>query len=176
MVKIIKKTSVCSSPEDLSVRKKAIVFSMNQAIAQQIKRQLEKKKFFVCLVDDEKNLLSQIDQVEPQIILMDVMALASHSFLEIVAEVFVWMRGRARAINKFLDTPSQYLWEHSKIILFKSDSEMTAMDSLTAQVADTDELVYQCSLLGNVKYIGLYLSFSFLDKMRTLVENFDGGQ
>lgn len=173
MVKIIKKTSVLSSFGDLGVRGKVVVFSMNQTIAQQMKRQLEKKNFFVCLVFDEKDLLPQINQVDPQIILMDVVAATIRSFPEIVAEVFAWMRGRARAINKFLDTPSQYLWEHSKIILFKSDSEMTATGSLTAQMADTDELVYQCSLFGNVKYIGLYLSFSFLDKMRSLVENFD---
>jgi hypothetical protein len=173
MAKITKKIPVRSSFEDLSVRKKVIVFSMNQVIAQQMKRQLEKKNFFVCLVHNEKDLLPQINQADPQIILMDVVASAICPFPALVAEVFVWMRGRARAINKFLDTPSQYLWEHSKIILFKSDSEMTATGSLPAQLADTDELVYQCSLVGNVKYIGLYLSFSFIDKMRSLVENFD---
>ena len=173
MAKIHKKQSVYSVNEDLNVHKKVLVFSMNLVIADQIKRQLEKKNFYVCLVSDEKSLLSQIDEFDPKVILMDVATSTQRLFQDIVAEIFLWIRGRARAINKFLDTPSQYLWEYSKVILFKSDSEMSATGSLTAQMADTDELVYQCSLFGPVKYIGIYLTFSFINKMRSVVENFD---
>ena len=133
-------------------------------------QQLEKKNLFVWLVSDEKQLVSQLEQSDPELILVEVNASTIRPLDVIVAEIFAWMRARARAINKLLDSTSQYLWQHSQVILFKSDSEITATGSLTAEMADTDDIVRQCLLWGDVKYIGLYSSFSFMSKIRPTLE------
>ncbi len=156
---------------DESMCKKILVFCMDHLLAKQIVQQLEKRDFLVCLVNDERKLFAQLDQADPELILIDISVLTSRPLDVIVAEIFAWMRTRARAINKFLHTPSQYLWQHCKVVLFKSDSEISATGSLTAEMADTDELVRLCSLLGDVKYIGLYSSFSFISKIRPFLEN-----
>lgn len=167
----INKTSKANGDKE-SFRKKALVFCADQSLSKQIVDQLKKKDILVWLASDERNLFMQLDQAEPDLILIDVNVPASRSLEKIVAEIFAWMRTRARAINKLLHTPSQYLWQHCKIVLFKGESEISATGSLAAEIADTDELVRLCSLLGDVKYIGLYSPFSFIPKIRQLWENF----
>lgn len=172
MPKINKDKDPQAASPDQGMRKKVLVFCMEYPLARQIVQQLEKKELLVRLVNDERELLSQLDQVDPELILIDVNAPTNRSLDIIVADIFVWMRTRARAINKLLHTPSQYLWQHCKIVLFKSDSEISTTGSLAAEMADTDELVRLCSLLGDVKYIGLYSPFSFIPKIRPFLENF----
>lgn len=165
---IIKKTS---GPEENGQRK-IFVFATDNSAAGQMTDQLKKKGFFVWHVNDERKLLADLDSVDPELILMQINALVKRPFEQIVEDVFLWMRNRARAINKFLDTPSQYLWQHSKIILFKSETHLTPTGSLAADIADDDELVRACSLLGEVKYIGGYSPLSFIGKIGALVEDF----
>ncbi len=172
MGKVKKTIPPQQSNQPESGQRRVLVFCTDNSVAKQIVDQLSKKNFLVWHVDDERKLLTQLDHVDPELILMQINALLTRSFETIVAEVFLWMRARARAINKFLDTPSQYLWQHSRIILFKSETQITPTGSLMADIADDDELVRVCSLLGDVKYIGTYSFFSFIPKIRFLIENF----
>lgn len=172
MPKINKNKDFLAPSADQGARKKVLVFCMDHLLANQIIQQLEKKDILAWLVNDEKKILEQLDRADPELILIDINAPTSRSLEVIVSEIFVWMRTRARAINKLLHTPSQYLWQHCKVVLFKGDSEISATGSLAAEMADTDELVRLCSLLGDVKYIGLYSPFSFIPKIRTFLENF----
>ena len=81
-----------------------LVFVMDNSLAKQIAEQLEKKNVIVCLVSDERKLTKELDQADPELILIQLNAPTGRPLDQIVAQVFAWMRLRARAINKFLDT------------------------------------------------------------------------
>ncbi len=171
MAKIKKIIPIKVEGGEQNARKKVLVFCMDNALAKQIVQQLQRNSLLVWFINEEKKLLSALDQADPELILIEINAPTNRPLDKIVAEIFVWMRTRARAINKFLDTPSQYLWQYSKIVLFESESPLTPTRLLAAEMADTDELVRLCSLLGDVKYIGIYSPFSFMSKLRPLLEN-----
>lgn len=167
VAKVVKKIS---SESGFAGRQRALVFCMSRRIGQQIKEQLEKKNMRVWLVTEERKLLSELDDADAELIFIEINAPTNKTIDQIVVDVFSWMRNRARSINKLLNSPSQYLWERSRIILFKSDFEITSTSSIAGDVADTDDLVRQCSLLGNIQYAGLYSPLSFISKVRALIE------
>lgn len=167
MSKVARKTS----PEaGFSGRHNALVFCTLRSVGQQIVQQLERKNMRVWLVNDEQKLLSKLNEADPDLIVLEINATVTKPIEQIVPDIFIWMRGRAREINKVLNTPSKYLWERAKIVLFKSDVEMTPTGSRSADMADTDDVVRQCNLSGDVKYIGIYSSFSFIGKVRMVLE------
>lgn len=154
----------------LSGRERAIVFCMYSRVGQQICQQLEKKKIEVCLVTDEAKLAAKLKEMDPDLILVEINASTAKPIYQLVGDIFVWMRNRAREINKVLNSPSKYLWERAKVVLFKSEVDITATGSLSSDMADTDDIVRECSMLGNVHYIGIYSSLSFISKLRSLLQ------
>lgn len=167
MAKVVRKISNETVRTD---PKKAVVFGSDARTLRQICDQLGKKNMRVWPLSDEKLLLLKLNEADPDLILVEINAVTHKPIDKIVADIFIWMRARARAINKILESPSQYLWQRSKVVLFKSDSEITATGSLSADVADIDDVVRQCSFYGDVKYIGLYASMSFISKIRPLID------
>ncbi len=157
-------------PFDTGGPKKVLVFCVHKSVGKQIVQQLEKRNVRTWLVEDEKRWPRALADFDPELILIEINAPMTRAIEGLVSDVFAWMRGRARSINKALNSPSQYLWEHSKVLLFKSESEITSAISLTAEMADTDEIVRKCLLVGDVKYIGLYSSLSFLSQIRMFLE------
>lgn len=166
MAKPIKK----AAPDSGFAGRRAVVFCMARSIGQQIVQQLEKKNMQTALVSDEQKLLAKLNEIDPDLVLIQIDAPTNKPITQMVPDVFSWMRGRAREINKVLNTPNRYLWEKAKVILFKSDVEITATSSVSAQMADTDDIIRQCNEYGDVKYIGIYSSFSFIGKIRALIE------
>ncbi len=171
MAKIIKKIFPQSTALQPVDRLKVLVFATDHLLLKQIAGLLEKKNVLIWLVSDERKLSRELEQADPELILMQLNATTIRPLDQIVADVFVWMRKRARAINKLLDTPSHYLWQHSKVVLFEGESQITPTGSLSAQIADTDEMIRLCQLLGDVKYIGEFSSYSFMSKMRPFLED-----
>lgn len=152
--------------KDPDGRRRALVFCANTSVARQMAQQMEKRNFLVWMVTSEERLLVRLEESDPQLILIDLFAPTKRRLDAIVSDVFKWMRGRARTINKLLGTPNQFLWEHSRVVLFKSDEEMSPAGSLATDIADIDEMIRLCSLAGNVRYIGLFSPLSFISKIR----------
>ena len=167
MAKPIKK----AAPDSGFAGRRAVVFCMARSIGQQIVQQLEKRNMQVALVSDELKLLAKLQEIDPDLVLIQVDAPVNNPVIRIVPDVFAWMRGRAREINKALNTPNRYLWEKAKVILFKCDVEISSISSVSAQIADTDNIIQQCHQYGDVKYIGIYSAFSFIGKIRALIEH-----
>ena len=167
---VAKSTLKLNPDSGFAGRQRALVFCVYRRVGQQISQQLEKKNMKVWLVSEEQKLLSQLNEADPDLILIEINAPTVKPIEQIMADVFAWMRGRAREIKKVLNSPSKYLWEHSRVILFKSDVEISSTTSLTAEMADTDDVVRQCNLIGDVKYVGVYYPLSFIAKVRALLE------
>ncbi len=150
--------------------RRVVVFCMAQNTAKRIAQHLEKRQIRVWIVGDEKKLLGQLQEADPELILLEANASTDKPLEEIVAEIFAWMRKRCREINQILGTPSSYLWQHSKIILFESGREMTASGSLSADMADTEYLIRKCAVAGEVHHIGAYSPLNFMSEIRPFLE------
>ncbi len=170
MARIDKTKSWSENDDAADAQKKVVVFCTLTSVAEQIAQFLEKKNMRVLVYDDDRMFLTRLESIDPELVFIEVNAAASRPIQEIVAEVFIWMRARARKINTYLNSPSRYFWQNAKIIIFKSDSQITGAGSMAAEIADTDEIIRQCGLLGEIKYIGLYSSFSFMTKIRSYLE------
>ena len=170
MAKVIKKTPDVPVADEIKGPKTALIFGMNGRPLKRMAEQLEKEGLLVEVVSDEKKLLLKLYDVDPDLIFVEINAPTQKAPEDHVADIFAWMRARVRAINKFLDSPSHMLWQKSRVVLFKTESEMGATGSLGAEIADTDELILKCGQLGNVQYIGIYSFWSFMSKIRPLLD------
>lgn len=174
MAKITKKISPEENANGEIFRPKVLIFATDALVAGQMAVGLKNRDVGVRFVNDERKLLEELERIDPDLILLQLNASITSPLDQIVGEIFKWMRSRARSVNKFLNTPSQYLWQHAKVVLFESESQINPTDSLSAQIADTDETIRLCQLLGDVKYIGVYSPFSFIAKIWPFLENLYG--
>ncbi len=170
MAKIIKKTPEDIEAGNIKPPKKALIFGLNARPIKRMAEQLEKENLPVSVVTDEKKLLLKLYDADPDLIFVEINAPTQKATEDHVADIFAWMRARVRAINKFLESPSHVLWQKSRVILFKTESELGATGSIGAEIADTDEIILKCGQLGNVQYIGIYSPWSFISKVRPLLD------
>ena len=169
MKKVIKKIPEDTATHNDDDRRKALIFSMQKNILKQMAAQLEEENLQVLAVDDEWQLMRQLDFFEPDLVILQVNARTDQAVEEVVGDVFTWMRNYARKLNKILNSPSGLLWNRAKVVLFKSEEALGPIDSLGAEISDTDEALRKCALMGPIHYIGPYSPVSFIAKIRPLL-------
>lgn len=170
MPKIIKIPAGSSTQNNPEKQKKAVVFGLDPRQVKQMSDQLIKAGVLVKTVTDENKLLLQLEETDPDLIFLEIEARTRQSSEDIVADIFVFIRNRARAINKFLNSPSGLLWARSRVILYRTETTTSPTESLGADIADTEEVLRKCSLLGEVRFIGFYSPMSFISKVRPYLE------
>lgn len=151
---------------------KIVVFCMSKSVAKRIAGHLEKQKALVWIVNHENDLFSQLDEADPELIFIEANAPTNIALDVITERIFEWMKKRSREINEFLSSPSQYSWQHAQIIFFESGREFTASGSLSADMADTEYLIKQCSVWGEVHHIGAYSPLNFMEEVRPFLRRY----
>jgi len=160
--------------EDLANRQgddplKAVVFGTQPKLVKQMSDQLSKKKLSVRPVIEEKSLITVLYEFDPDLVLLEMNGITKKPIEDIVKAVFVWTNMHARKVNEILNSPSARLWSKAKVVIYKSETEGEAINSLEPAVMDYDEILFKCQQAGPVIYIGLYSPWSFISKITPLL-------
>ena len=167
--KVQLKPKAVGPPSDTE-KKKVFIFGSDRDVMRQMSSQLGRQNLRVVADDNEDRVLSRLQAVDPELILILINAPIRTPIVDVVRKVFVWIREKAREMNRILKSPSGLLWDKAVVILYKTEIPLGAMDFVGAEIADTDEILSRCKAHGNVHYIGTYAPISFVAKVRQFFE------
>ncbi|MCB9771627.1 MAG: hypothetical protein H6754_03670 [Candidatus Omnitrophica bacterium] len=148
---------------------RALIFGSQADQVRQMSDQLTRKKIVVRAVLDEKLLLSRLSEFNPDLIFIEINGVTRSPVEQIVKIVFLWTTNYARKVNKALNSPSARLWTNARVIMYKSDVEGDIANPAGVTITDLDEVLFKCKEIGDIKYIGLYSSWSFYSKIEPLL-------
>ncbi len=147
---------------------RALVFGSQPKVVKQMSDQLTRKKILTRTVIDEKFLLASLSEFDPDIIFLEINGQTRSPVEQIVKVVFLWTKNYARKINAALNSPTTRLWAKAKVVMYKSETEDTAVNPAGVTITDLDEVLFKCKEAGDVIYIGLYSTWSFYSKIEPL--------
>ncbi|MFA5059738.1 MAG: response regulator [Candidatus Omnitrophota bacterium] len=162
------KPSVAKPSADVksNAKNKVLIFGANESIMNKMLQELEGKKCQVTLLKDDKQLVSQAEKLEVNLIFLQVNAVTSIPVDQIVVQLSDLIRKKAKEARAEEKDEDDSIEKICPIILYKVEAETEAGTLSGSDLADMENLVQKCQEQGASKYIGLYSSLSFMSKIK----------
>ena len=138
--------------------KKALIFGYEKTVISSMCQQLQQRKYQGIPVSDSATLLSEMNRLDPEMVL-----------LELKADMSDAVRENLMNVNNLIKQKELEGFESKAppaIILYKVHHAVSGVSSASGDLADTTTLLSICESIGFSKFIGLYSPFTFLMKIK----------